>query len=77
MMRHRTALLPMIAALSAAMLCKPVAAQTAASPAQEAGTNCITFEPFVWPSQPPEDIPFEPSRDLHEIRFWDDAATIT
>ncbi len=51
------------------MLCKPVAAQTAASPAQEAGTNCITFEPFVWPSQPPEDIPFEPSRDLHEIRF--------
>jgi hypothetical protein len=29
----------------------------------------ITFEPFVWKSEPPEDIPFQQSHELEGIRF--------
>ncbi len=45
------------------------------APAQDAQTvtsatpEGITFPSFVWPSDPPEGIPFEASRDLHGLRL--------
>ena len=29
----------------------------------------ITFDPFIWPSEPPEGVPFEASQDFVGLRF--------
>ncbi len=39
---------------------------TIAVPLYEEGRN---FPPFIWPSQPPADCPFEPSKDIVGIAF--------
>jgi len=49
--------------LLAVVLSGPVYAEEKAAPNQQ------KFMPFIWPSQPPKDIPFEQSKDLVGILF--------
>jgi hypothetical protein len=57
-----------MAALLAGLLTGLHAAESS-SPAPPLREHKPYFQPFIWPSEPPPGIPFEPSKELNGLRF--------